>query len=644
MKKTLSSFHFICGRRKKTETSLSEFLIDTELIYFRFRSDADDEDIDIDEDIAMEEDDEGVNLRTIKTLNKSAIKDFHVRRRINTIVREVSKIVLEACLYINFVIYNILETELTDGQLPAAYLELVAGLSEKNYIYNNFFQVFEKHIRSNLPGPSQSYLDFLRESGLEDENGEVFRPYETKNLQQILKSESFKYQRNLKTNLKRNGFKRVWRYIRDNNVGDDVSPEDYKIIKRNVTIKTKLLFGMTVQDNMRDMASDVLLGSMASYWEDDYFSELYRKPFIYLWDFYVIQKFNQRLHKKNFVLLPTAKYGLRHIFFDKETFSRAVVTDSEDKKNILGDCRDTWKKYLELPRNKHWDKFNFTFETDSYSISIHLKKPVRNNLTENSEPPVPQQPTQKSCAIDSGSKVLLGCTSIEHPNKPWDGIFENFKLTSSEYFKKIKYYERENKRKKITAKIDKKIEDLRKEDLLRLQETEQDYPPYHKKTDYIKFQRKHMKKKNKIYLNKNLAKLKFEAWRERQKFIDNYVTNTIIGTADTVTVYYGASHLSANSPIRGYRRGPHSLFRKTLEMNEKITLIYVDEYNTTKFCSKCMSKTNHVVSRSPHRYSFCSTCGTLWNRDINAANNILIKGYISHVEGDNDIFAYYRSQ
>jgi transposase len=88
-------------------------------------------------------------------------------------------------------------------------------------------------------------------------------------------------------------------------------------------------------------------------------------------------------------------------------------------------------------------------------------------------------------------------------------------------------------------------------------------------------------------------------------------------------------------------------------MHPKITVFNVDEYCTTKLCSKCHSVLLSPPSRrneygmrkvglelvlrpaKPHRYKFCTKCRMVWNRDINAAINILELGvdeYVHEIE------------
>ena len=72
-----------------------------------------------------------------------------------------------------------------------------------------------------------------------------------------------------------------------------------------------------------------------------------------------------------------------------------------------------------------------------------------------------------------------------------------------------------------------------------------------------------------------------------------------------------------------------------------VIVIAVPPYNTTVDCSCCGAKVKKTLSTRTHR---CSSCGTVLDRDHNAAKNILAKGFkllaeylnstVGHTESD----------
>lgn len=89
-------------------------------------------------------------------------------------------------------------------------------------------------------------------------------------------------------------------------------------------------------------------------------------------------------------------------------------------------------------------------------------------------------------------------------------------------------------------------------------------------------------------------------------------------------VFIGASKIAANSPMRGYIRSPQRALLKAMKIYADVVL--VDKFRTTMPCSQKNCHQMVRTSRSPKRYQFCLNCGTNWNRDVNAGNNILYVG------------------
>ncbi|KAI8337780.1 hypothetical protein BD560DRAFT_440193 [Blakeslea trispora] len=68
-------------------------------------------------------------------------------------------------------------------------------------------------------------------------------------------------------------------------------------------------------------------------------------------------------------------------------------------------------------------------------------------------------------------------------------------------------------------------------------------------------------------------------------------------------------------------------FQKATRQDGQIKFAYVDKYLTSQICNKCKSRTlSNVIDRNTlrriHTILKSESCSTVWNRDVNAANNI----------------------
>jgi hypothetical protein len=80
--------------------------------------------------------------------------------------------------------------------------------------------------------------------------------------------------------------------------------------------------------------------------------------------------------------------------------------------------------------------------------------------------------------------------------------------------------------------------------------------------------------------------------------------------------------------MRGKRAGVSGvLFRKLKEMERcgMVRVVRVDEYRSSKVCSKCGGDMDQVIGAngdSLHAVLKCKSCCTVWNRDVNASRNL----------------------
>jgi hypothetical protein len=245
--------------------------------------------------------------------------------------------------------------------------------------------------------------------------------------------------------------------------------------------------------------------------------------------------------------------------------------------------------------------FHGSFTTDGVSVCVKYdRKKVQ----------IKQNDTRKifkhnfSCEIgmDPGLRLFIAAVkryplrgrSEAYPN----GQYENVKILNATYQYENGSHSRKMKRIKWTKKQDGLIEKDRDPEISSMSPT--------KYKEFVKFELKWMKKKQLLYNQKKIARLKFDEYVRKHKTVCSYV-NQLVGSSKKVGVYYGDASIAANSPIKGY----------------------VDEFRSSKLCSLCYQEVQ--IPKSPHRFVSCLSCKNVFNRDINAANNMLTLGRLGEL-------------
>ena len=82
--------------------------------------------------------------------------------------------------------------------------------------------------------------------------------------------------------------------------------------------------------------------------------------------------------------------------------------------------------------------------------------------------------------------------------------------------------------------------------------------------------------------------------------------------------------------LKNNRTGVTGVLWRSLKKREReggLIAITIDEYKTSKICNKCRSESLEAASHTRGQGVLeCKTCSTLWQRDVNAAKNMLSIG------------------
>lgn len=209
--------------------------------------------------------------------------------------------------------------------------------------------------------------------------------------------------------------------------------------------------------------------------------------------------------------------------------------------------------------------------------------------------------------LDPGRKwIYAGVIQQKDVTKPHHLI----KYSGNTYRSLVGEFNRLRSQKKFCRKVDKNYNEESKKSSANSIKFER----------YTEFRLRYFNKKQKQYEKEKVARLKVRKYIAIRK-ITNRMAQELICDKHTL-IFIGAATMAANSPIKGYARVPMPKICASFKRHADI--MYVDEFRTTKLCSRCFSVAKTYVS--PDRYQVCDFCKRTWNRDINGGNNILQKG------------------
>jgi transposase len=360
-------------------------------------------------------------------------------------------------------------------------------------------------------------------------------------------------------------------------------------------------------------------------WEKGHFKNIKSNPISYLKDFYNIQQQNEKSKWKNFKLIPLYKPFRKHIEYGKVAFHQLLCSIKKCPKKMSAQQNQVqihynelqWEQHLNIPKNK---KFHGAFTTDGVSISMRYDK----ELPKTNKKPTPDNTDFDAyVGMDPGFKVFIAAVktnSIECEN------YANMIVKNKTFQYDNGFYSRKNKLSKFCRKIDETIE---RDRLQQPNPVERNNPSNYK--EYISFCLKWMAVKTDAYMLDKVARLNLDKHIRNSKTVCNYITQ-LVGNSKKVAVFYGATKVASNCPIKGYIRVPGRMLKQQLINNGRVKVFEVNEFNTTQLCSITNCNNKMFVSKTPARFSFCPKCKMCWNRDTNAANNILKLGIDQYIK------------
>lgn len=226
-------------------------------------------------------------------------------------------------------------------------------------------------------------------------------------------------------------------------------------------------------------------------------------------------------------------------------------------------------------------------------------------------------------AWDPGFKlpIAMVCATSFDLTKPQFNIQfldKFYKRSSNGYYHDIGHKRHQHYRNKRTGKHNKAMQAAR----IAMNGPDVNHLWRHSIVDYerfTEFELANFEQHQNINRKRRYANNKFHLHVYKPKVIDAYFKK-IIGNAKNVLVFKGDAHFAANSPIKGYIKGPQNLLVNRLKRKAKV--VEVNEYCTSRVCFDCGTKCEKPKKRILH----CHICNKNVNRDENAAKNMMLKG------------------
>lgn len=488
-------------------------------------------------------------------------------------VLEISQLNYEASLLIYFILHKEFQYVLNNCN------------GSFNFKKINFYQYFEALVDNNLQIIYPAFYNIRQYTKIYNKN----------HVQELYKHQVLLYEKMFEKNLYIHAKKRLTLFLANN-----YPKETKNVINYNVMY----LFGKN--ENYKSNLN-MLLNPLFPWWTEGYFANVYQDPYFYLYDFYLMWKLNCLNNWKNFQLIPMFKLK-RHF----------VTYNLADVNHLLSQIsfpppppqqqQTTMKNVFKLKQPKNIIEIS----TDGVSCAIKYTKSTFFNDCQKQQQQQQQQQNPKTSVnigIDPGLRLLIGGVrttnnDIKGPNLKIKYKMSKFYHESGIKVKKYNYYKWTNQ--------SRCIENFR--------------PANQTPLEFVTFELRHFKEKSTEMLKQRLARLKFDTYIRTQKTIQKIIKQYFIkNETSKITVYVG----SEINKHKNHRDVQHMLLH-ALKTHQQINYVEVDEFKTTKVCSKCQKSTFHIISQKPHRYTNCKNCNVVWNRDINAALNILYMGYYGY--------------
>lgn len=360
-------------------------------------------------------------------------------------------------------------------------------------------------------------------------------------------------------------------------------------------------------------------------------------------------------NQKGFVVIPQCKSGLRKVLYTPTAFKELLNRRlSQLKKPALSDYagsnRRYWGDVFDIEKYETATKKFKEILTDGFTCCVLLNKTTNvhdkaidwthnHNVSfsevYSSEYSVPD--VDAIYGFDPGMIIMLGGVKIDLKGRQqaknfFEGLVtvepateedeSNVLMESATYRYACGYNDRKIALEKATADFERGLRHERELSAAKGTMISQKSSNY---KAYVEHQLKHAQAKVAAYSTSQIARMSLDHYIRRQALL-NEIVKFFADGYDKIAVFYGNSKVASCSPMKGHVRLPQHALYNAFENNDKYKVYVVDEFRSTKLCSKCYCILATKRGKKRYRRMVCPGCSTIWNRDVNAGRNIAMLG------------------
>jgi hypothetical protein len=355
---------------------------------------------------------------------------------------------------------------------------------------------------------------------------------------------------------------------------------------------------------------------------------------------YYMQGVFKQAEAVNFSIAPQAQIKSHFLVIDTKILyhmSKNVGLHRENESTFRSNKDDYWHEYFDLESLRDVSYFADYIETDGVALCVHYELPKSqispqgdqltqrssfstSNQTVNSQPPVSED--QRCIAFDPNREnILYGVERL--PN----GEMQTYILSRGRYYEEG-HINRSHRR---THKCEQAIQPINDQ----LSQTTAKTPSIDQLIEYVQIQNQHREQLWAHRTQKKYARNRMDVYIHKNKCLDRFFSSLWQGNQSPPIIAYGNAKFASTGP--GEKAVPTTGVAKKCQQYYKT--VGIDEHLTTKMCHECGEKLT-VLYHDEHkeikmtkgssgkkirglRWCGSTSCLKLWNRDQNAALNIL---------------------